>query len=171
LAAALPDVRIFNLGGGLGVPYGRGRPLDLAGVDAALAEARTRAPRAAEVWLEPGRFLVCEAGVLVLRVTQIKDKHGRRFVGVDGGMNALIRPALYGARHPVVSLTRPGAPSAGRVTLVGPCCESADVLARNIALPEVDEGDLLAVTHAGAYGYTMASRYNRRAVGEVFIPG
>ncbi len=174
LASALPDVRIFNLGGGLGVPYGRGRPLDLAAVDAALAEARARVARArtaTEVWLEPGRFLVCEAGVLVLRVTQIKDKYGRRFVGVDGGMNALIRPALYGARHPVVSLTRPGAPPVGRVTLVGPCCESADVLARNVALPEIEEGDLLALTHAGAYGFTMASRYNRREVGEVFIPG
>ena len=56
------------------------------------------------------------------------------------------------------------------MTLVGPCCESADVLARNVALPEVEEGDLLAVTHAGAYGYTMASRYNLREVGEVFIP-
>ena len=56
------------------------------------------------------------------------------------------------------------------MTLVGPCCESADVLARNVALPEVEEGDLIAVTHAGAYGYTMASRYNLREVGEVFIP-
>lgn len=177
LAEALPDVRIFNLGGGLGVPYGRGHPLDLVAVDAALDVARTalarhvtRSAGSTELWLEPGRYLVAEAGVLLLRVTQVKDKGGRRFVGVDGGMNALIRPALYGARHPVVCVSRPGAvPASSRVTVVGPCCESADVLARNVRLPEVDEGDVLAITHAGAYGFTMASHYNRREVGEVFL--
>lgn len=169
LAAELPDVRHLDLGGGLGVPYGHGRPLDLDAVDETLRAFRHEAG-GFDLWLEPGRYLVADAGVLVTRVTQLKDKGGRRFVGVDAGMNALIRPALYGARHPVVCLSPAAKRRRRRVTLVGPCCESADVLARDVALPEPQEGDLLALTHAGAYGFAMASHYNLRTVGEVFLP-
>lgn len=167
LAPLLPaPPRVFDVGGGLGVPYGRGRPLDLRALDAALAEARRGLPPDAQVWIEAGRFCVAEAGILLTRVTQRHEKGGTLFVGVDASMAALIRPALYGARHPVVNLSRPAAPPV-RVTVVGPVCESADVLARGVLLPEPQEGDLLALTHAGAYGRVMSSNYNRRSVAEV----
>ncbi len=171
LAEHFPEVRLFDVGGGLGVRYGAGKPLNLGAVDRALGAARAAIPRKHELWLEAGRFLVCDAGILLTRVTQLKTKGDRRYVGVDAGMHALIRPALYGARHGVVCLSRPTAPPTQRVSVVGPICESADVLAWDAPLPDVREGDLLAITHAGAYGRTMASHYNRRRVGEVFLSG
>ena len=114
------------------------------------------------VWVEPGRYLVAEAGVLLARVTQVKRKGALRYVGLDAGMNSLVRPALYGAHHDVVNLTRLGEPAAGPAEVVGPICESADVFGRGRDLPETHEGDVLLIDTAGAYGAVMASRYNRR---------
>ena len=87
----------------------------------------------------------------------------RKECGVDAGMHTLVRPALYGAWHPVVNLTRLGAPPAGPVTIVGPICESGDVLARDRLLPETHEGDVLLIGFAGAYGAAMQSTYNGEA--------
>jgi diaminopimelate decarboxylase len=121
--------------------------------------------------LEPGRFLVAEAGILVTRVLGTKSAPRRRFVVVDAGMNDLLRPALYGAVHPVAPVRAGGAP-AGSFDVVGPVCESADFLARDAALPELQEGDLLAVFGTGAYGSTMSSNYNgRRRPAEVLVAG
>jgi diaminopimelate decarboxylase/aspartate kinase len=115
--------------------------------------------------VEPGRYLVAEAGVLLLRVTQVVDKQGQRRVGADGGMNALLRPALYGAWHEIVNLSRPDAPPGRPCEVVGPVCESSDVLGKQRHLPEATaEGDVLLVGHAGAYGAVMANRYNLRAL-------
>lgn len=162
LAHELPDCRILDIGGGLGVPERPGeRPLDLAALDEVLAEVHEASP-GCELWLEPGRFLVARAGVLLTRVTQLKGKGAVRYVGADTGMNSLIRPALYGAHHEIVNLTRLEAPASGSFDVVGPICETGDVLGRDRRLPEPREGDVLLIANAGAYGRVMASSYNRR---------
>ncbi len=172
LAAVAPDfpsARVLNLGGGLGVPE---RPaqaaLDLTALDSALLDFLALHP-GFELWLEPGRFLVAEAGVLLARVTQVKGKGNRRYVGVAAGMNSLLRPALYGARHEIVNLTRLDEPPVGRCTVVGPICESGDVLGEDCPLPACEEGDVLLIATAGAYGHTMASNYNLRAPAEELV--
>ena len=158
-----PDARAVNLGGGLGVPQHAGAPgLDLAALDAQLARCREKAPPGVEFWLEPGRYVVAEAGVLLARVTQVKGKSGARYVGVETGMNSLIRPALYGSYHEVHNLTRLDEPATRLANVVGPICESGDVLARDRMLPECREGDVLLFANAGAYGRVMASSYNLR---------
>jgi diaminopimelate decarboxylase/aspartate kinase len=169
-AAVFPQVRVLDLGGGLGVPDRPGdAELDLAALDAGLAEARVAAA-GRELWLEPGRYLVSEAGVLLATVTQTKGKRGARYVGVATGMNSLIRPALYGAHHPIVNLTRLHEPATEIVTVVGPICESGDRLGRDRLLPACREGDVLLIANAGAYGHAMSSRYNlREPAGEVFV--
>ena len=166
LAADLfPDVRHVNVGGGIPVPTGGAPPYDLDAAGAALADARRQFPDLA-VWIEPGRFLVAEAGVLLARVTQVKRKGAVRYVGLDAGMNSLIRPALYGAYHDVANLTRLDAEPAGPAEIVGPICESSDVLARARPFPETEEGDVVLIDTAGAYGFVMASHYNRRPPAE-----
>ena len=115
-----------------------------------------------ELWLEPGRFVVAEAGVLLARVTQTKRKGGSGYVGIATGMNSLIRPALYGAHHDIVNLTRLDAAATEVVDVVGPICETGDFLGHDRLLPPTGEGDVLLVATAGAYGYVMGSRYNQR---------
>jgi diaminopimelate decarboxylase/aspartate kinase len=155
-------VRVLNLGGGLGVPERPGRAaLDLAALDAALGGFRVAHPQF-ELWLEPGRYLVAAAGVLLARVTQLKGKGELRYVGVATGMNSLIRPALYGAWHEIVNLTRLAETPAQLYTVVGPICESGDVLGHDRLLPTCREGDVLLIATAGAYGAAMASHYNLR---------
>ncbi len=165
LARDFPDVRVLNLGGGLGVPDQSGAPqLDLAALDAALEDIQCANP-AVQVWLEPGRFVVAEAGVLLASVTQTKDKAGRLYAGVETGMNSLIRPALYGAHHDMVNLSRHAQEASGDrpVSIVGPICESADLLGRDRVMPLPREGDVILIANAGAYGAVMGSSYNLRA--------
>jgi len=108
--------------------------------------------------------------VLLARVTQLKAKGGVRFVGVATGMNSLVRPALYGAYHEIVNLSRADEPATELVNVVGPICESADVLGHDRLLPPTREGDVLLVANAGAYGHAMSSEYNLRpAAVELFI--
>ncbi len=162
-AARHPGVRILNLGGGIGIPERAGQaPLDLRALEAALAGVKASHP-GLELWMEPGRFFVAAAGVLLARVTQTKVKGDRRYVGVATGMNSLIRPALYGARHEIVNLTRLDEAATQTCTVVGPICESGDELGRDRRLPRCEEGDVLLVADAGAYGHAMASSYNLRA--------
>jgi diaminopimelate decarboxylase len=115
------------------------------------------------VLLEPGRSIVGNAGLLLTRVLYRKDTGTKRFVVVDAAMNDLIRPALYGAHHDIrpVDERRLGT-ATETVDVVGPICESGDFLAKDRTLPRVEEGDLLAVMSAGAYGFAMASNYNTR---------
>ncbi len=161
-AALFPDVRSLDLGGGLGVPERPGQPpLDLAALRAVLEDLRARYPRF-ELWLEPGRYLVAQAGVLVAEVTQLKGKGRARYVGIATGMNSLIRPALYGAHHEIANLTRYGEPATDLVDIVGPICESADQLGSDRLLPPTHEGDVLLIANTGAYGRAMSSHYNLR---------
>lgn len=162
LSPSFPDLRVLDLGGGLGVPERPGEPgLDLRRLDAGLLAVRRAYPRL-QLWLEPGRYLVARAGVLLTRVTQLKGKGSLRYLGVDAGMNSLIRPALYGAHHEIVNLTRLSEPAVARYTVVGPICESGDVLGLERELPDCREGDLMLIADAGAYGHAMSSHYNLR---------
>ena len=169
LTERFTDVRYLNIGGGIGVPDGLSRaPVDLAQVDAALARVRSRYANF-ELWMEPGRYLVAEAGVLVAVVTQVKGKGDVRYVGLATGMNSLIRPALYGAWHDIVNLTRLEEPATETYTVVGPICESGDQLGTDRLLPPTEEGDVLLIANAGAYGHAMSSHYNLRAPAREFV--
>jgi len=169
VAREFPAVRVLDLGGGLGVPDKASRlPVDIAALARALTAFRAREPRF-ELWLEPGRYLVAAAGVLLARVTQLKGKGVLRYVGVATGMNSLIRPALYGAHHDIFNLTRLEEPATETYEVVGPICESADVLGHERQLPPTVEGDILLVATAGAYGHSMSSRYNLREPAEELI--
>jgi bifunctional diaminopimelate decarboxylase / aspartate kinase len=171
-ACQLPDVGVINLGGGLGVPDRSDElPLDLAALDSGLAQLKYDLVRPVEIWLEPGRYLVSEAGVLLARVNQTKGKGEVRYVGIATGMNSLIRPALYGAWHEIVNLTRLQKPGEHVYNVVGPICETGDILGLDRLLPECREGDIILIANTGAYGATMASRYNLRAPAEEVVLG
>jgi len=169
LVKRFPDVRFVDVGGGLGVPDRvDGRELDLARLDEALGKVKAALP-GIELWLEPGRYFVANAGVLLARVTQTKVKSGIRYVGVATGMNSLIRPALYGAHHDIVNLSRYDEPANVAVNVVGPICESSDFLGHDRLLPECQSGDVLLIATAGAYGRAMSSHYNLRAPAEELL--
>jgi diaminopimelate decarboxylase/aspartate kinase len=169
LVKRFPDVKAIDVGGGLGVPDRvEGRELDLAKLDAALAKVKAAMP-GVDLWLEPGRYFVANAGVLLARVTQTKVKSGIRYVGVATGMNSLIRPALYGAHHDIVNLSRYGEPANLAVNVVGPICESSDFLGHDRLLPDCISGDVLLIATAGAYGRSMSSNYNLRAPAEELL--
>jgi bifunctional diaminopimelate decarboxylase / aspartate kinase len=156
------DLEWLDPGGGLGVPSRPGQsPLDLARIERGLAALRATLGGLA-LRLEPGRYLVSEAGVLVSPVTQVRTKRGVRFVGLAVGMNALVRPALYGAWHGIHNLSRLDDPPIGPWHVVGPICETADVLGRDRPLPDTHPGDVLLIENVGAYGIVMASSYNLR---------
>lgn len=174
LAAAaerFPEVRVLDVGGGLGVPERPGQPpLDLAEVALGLRRCQAANP-GYELWLEPGRFLVAQAGVLLARVTQVKRKGQVTWVGIETGMNSLIRPALYGAYHVIVNLSRLDQPATMTAHVVGPICETGDILGRSRLLAPASEGDVLLIAGAGAYGRVMSSHYNMRApAGEHLLP-
>jgi len=155
------DILRLDMGGGLGVPYGDGpQPAS----PRQYGEALVRALRGLDVkvLVEPGRLLVANAGVLLSRVLLRKLGQGaRRFVVIDAGMNDLLRPALYQAHHDLEPVARPRN-GAEVVDVVGPVCESADVLAKRRRLPPLEGGDLIVLRTAGAYGMAMASQYNAR---------
>ena len=165
-AGIFEGVRVIDVGGGLGVPERVDQPgVDLAALDTLLRAVRAEHPQL-EIWLEPGRYLSSSCGVLLARVTQLKAKGDIRFVGIATGMNSLIRPALYGAYHEIANLTRLDEPATELVSVVGPICESADVLGHDRLLPPTAEGDVLLIANAGAYGRTMSSEYNLRPPAE-----
>jgi bifunctional diaminopimelate decarboxylase / aspartate kinase len=169
-AGRFPDVRVLDLGGGLGVPERPGQSaLDLAGLDELLRRFKAVHPRF-ELWLEPGRFLVALAGVLLARVTQVKHKGEVTYVGLETGMNSLIRPPLYGAYHPIYNLSRLEEPPAMVAHVVGPICETGDILGHSRRLPPTFEGDVVLIANAGAYGRVMSSHYNlREPAGEAML--
>lgn len=157
-----PDAQIVNVGGGLGIPENAGQhALDMAALNTSLVQAKSAFP-ALQIWMEPGRYLVAEAGVLLARVTQVKDKNGVVFVGLETGMNSLIRPALYGSYHEIVNLSRQNEQPSMTAHVVGPICESGDVLGYSRILPETREGDVFLIANTGAYGRSMSSHYNLR---------
>ena len=157
--AGVTTLRVIDLGGGLGIRYAEERSIDPA--EFATAIVPLLAPTKLTVYLEPGRFLVGSAGVLLTRVLYRKHSGGKEFVVVDAGMNDLVRPSHYQAYHEIVEVEEQGRPPR-RADVVGPVCETGDFLALDRMLPTVESGELLAVLGAGAYGFTMASNYNSR---------
>jgi diaminopimelate decarboxylase/aspartate kinase len=170
LLPRFPDVQVIDLGGGLGVPERRDQaPFDLPALDRLLGSLTV--PQGIALWLEPGRYLASEAGVLLARVTQMKSKGEQAYLGIEVGMNTLLRPALYGAYHDIVNLSRLGEPARQRYTVVGPICETGDILGESRFLPASQEGDVLLIANAGAYGRVMSSDYNLRAPAREVIIG
>ena len=169
LRSAGHGIEIVDVGGGLGVTYTDETPPS-AGEYAAAVLASV-GDLGCEIVLEPGRWIVANAGVLLARVLYEKENDGKRFVVVDAAMNDLIRPALYES----VMAIEPVADAPGdrrTVDVVGPVCESGDFLAKDRPLPPVGRGDLLAVRSAGAYGFAMSSNYNARPrCAEVLVDG
>jgi diaminopimelate decarboxylase/aspartate kinase len=163
-----PDARVLDLGGGLGVPDRPGKAaLDLERFDELLE--RTLGDVDVDLWLEPGRYLASECGVLLARVTQLKSKGDYNYLGIATGMNSLIRPALYGAYHHIVNLERLEEEASMTYQVVGPICESGDIVGADRMLPACKEGDVMLVTNAGAYGRVMSSSYNRRQPAEEIV--
>jgi diaminopimelate decarboxylase len=162
-------LRVLDIGGGLGIRYAEERSIDPEEFAAAIIPRL--APTGLTVYLEPGRFLVGSAGVLLTRVLYRKHSGGKEFLVVDAGMNDLVRPSHYQAYHEIVELEERGRASA-RADVVGPVCETGDFLALDRMLPGLRSGDGLAVLGAGAYGFVMASNYNSRTrPAEVIVDG
>ena len=164
------DIRIIDVGGGIGVPDGEQPGLALA----AYADAvRATLGDGTRLVFEPGRLIAGNAGVLLASVLYMKEDSERRFVVLDAAMNDLLRPTLYGARHPPMVVRRPDGRADPRACdLVGPVCESGDIFGEDVLLPPLAAGDLVAFGTAGAYGAVMASEYNSRPlVPEVMVAG
>jgi diaminopimelate decarboxylase len=170
-------IKFLSIGGGMGIVYQRAlesgsgkwwhehgsEPFAFSVRD--YAEAIVPSLRALDIRIlvEPGRFLVGNAGVLLTRVRYIKKTGAKKFAIVDAGMNDLIRPALYQSYHEIVPVAEPSkTKSTDKIDIVGPVCESGDFFALDREMPELHEGDLLAIMSAGAYGFVMASNYNSR---------
>jgi len=162
-------IEYFNIGGGMGIIYNEEKPTtadSFAGaVKPLIAGLRLK------IILEPGRFIVGNAGILVTKVIYNKKGRNKNFLIVDAGMNDLIRPSLYGAYHKIIPVNVVKA-KVELYDIVGPICESSDFLGKDRHLPRLDEGDLLAVRSAGAYGFAMSSNYNSRPrAAEVMVSG
>ena len=167
------DLRYLDVGGGLGVRYSDQEPPSRREY-ARLVSQMVR-KLGVHLLLEPGRSIIAPAGILLTRVVYTKTNRGKTFVVVDSAMNDLMRPALYGAIHPITKITRKGKEDDARrkrVDIVGPVCETGDCFLRDWPLGEVKAGDLLAIWAAGAYGMSQASNYNaRRRPAEVLVEG
>ncbi|MBV6714584.1 diaminopimelate decarboxylase [Paenibacillus chitinolyticus] len=168
---------VINLGGGFGIRYVDGdTPLPMSTYVEAIAEAvKTRFEAVSypmpEIWIEPGRSIVGDAGTTLYTVGTNKDIPGvRKYVSVDGGMTDNPRPALYQSQYEAMLANRASEPSQETVSIAGKCCESGDMLIWDVELPLVETGDILAVASTGAYNYSMASNYNRiRRPAVVFV--
>jgi diaminopimelate decarboxylase len=179
-------ISYFSIGGGIGIVYKDAlasgarewwdaqpadqRPLTPEAYGAALVPLLQ--PLGLKILLEPGRFLVGNAGVLLARVEHLKRGAGKNFLIVDAAMNDLVRPAMYDAYHEIVPLHRDTSRRALVADVVGPICESGDCFAKDRQLQEVGEGEFIALMSAGAYGRVMSSRYNTRGMpAEVLVQG
>jgi len=161
------NIRYVDAGGGLGIDYGTHAFDPAKQVEkyaAALAEGLANEP--AHLLLEPGRFIVAQAGALLTRVLYVKKNGSKTFVITDAAMNDLIRPALYHAHHEIIPVKQPASQKAGKspfvADVVGPVCESGDFFARDRALPTIKPNDLIVLLDAGAYGMSQTSNYNTR---------
>ena len=168
------ELDFIDIGSGLGIPYvgSAPTPSDLASVILPIFIERSQALGIhSRLVLEPGRYIVGDATVLMCTVNAVKEAH-RTFVGVDAGFNLLLRPTLYDAYHEVIVANKLDRAPAHTYTIAGPICESGDILARDRYLPAVEKGDNIAILDTGAYGSAMSSQYNgRRRSAEVLVNG
>ncbi len=156
-------IRRLDLGGGLGIPYTRSNETPPLPMDYGAMIRRVLGDLDVEIEIEPGRLISGNAGILVASVLYLKQGEGRDFLILDGAMNDLIRPAMYGAHHDIVPVVEAAAAVEQHpVDIVGPVCESGDTFAKGRDMPPLSAGDLVAFRSAGAYGAVMASEYNTR---------
>lgn len=157
------DINIINIGGGFGTMLNHE---DFIKLDEAINENKGDL----EIWIEPGRFIVSEAGVLLSKVNLVRCKENINFIGLDTGMNSLIRPTLYDAYHNIHNLTKIDNENNECYDIVGPICESGDILGLNRLLPKTNINDIILIEDAGAYGFTMSNKYNMRepAIEKIF---
>jgi diaminopimelate decarboxylase len=161
------DIEYLDIGGGMGIIYKDENPQTAQNYADAILPYLEKT--GLKIVMEPGRFIVGNAGIFVTKVLYLKDNGFKKFLIVDGGMNDLLRPSLYDAYHEIVAV-KTSSTKKITVDIVGPICESGDFLGKNRQLPALKNGDLLAVMSAGAYGYVMSSNYNVRCrVPEVLV--
>ena len=167
------EIKRLDLGGGLGIPYGNSNEHPPTPEQYGALIREKVGHLGCEIEIEPGRFITGNAGLLVSEVIYVKEGEDREFLIVDGAMNDLIRPAMYGAHHEIVPLVEPTTGMNYQIyDVVGPVCESGDTFAKGRALPQMQAGELIAFRSAGAYGAVMASEYNSRPlVPEVMVKG
>ncbi|MBL7222762.1 MAG: diaminopimelate decarboxylase [Candidatus Brocadiae bacterium] len=172
-APANSEIEYINIGGGFGIDYQPGQAVPPSAFAKLLVPVIREAGK--KLILEPGRYIAGNSGILLTRVVHVKRSGGRRFIVCDAAMTDLIRPSLYDAYHavwPVLSDAPFEENGCGPADVVGPVCESGDFLAKGRHLPDVQQGDLLAVFSAGAYGFAMSSNYNARTrAAEVLVDG
>lgn len=164
----------LNFGGGFGIYYSNDDPMfkpsEYSRYVRLIAERMRQRDKelvlgTPELTIEPGRSLIGEAGITLYSVGAVKDiKNIRKYISIDGGMTDNIRPALYDAKYDVICANRASEPHTDTVTIAGKCCESADIIAKDVKLPLVNRGDIIAVFSTGAYCYSMANHYNRNLV-------
>jgi len=163
------NITRVDLGGGVTIPYDGNTLPPFA--DYAVIVREVIAPLDCEISMEPGRRLVGDAGVLVSRITYIKETPHKKFLILDAGMNDLVRPAMYGARHSILPATETRG-TTELVAIVGPICETSDMFGEDYSMPKLAEDDLVVILQAGAYGSAMSGNYNGRAlVPEVLVSG
>ncbi|MDD9951621.1 MAG: bifunctional aspartate kinase/diaminopimelate decarboxylase [Zetaproteobacteria bacterium] len=165
IAQTIPSVRILNLGGGIGIPDKEGEAaFNIQVFQEALTNFRNAHPQF-EIWMEPGRYLVAESGVLLSRFTQSKTKQDKQYIGLDAGMHTLLRPALYAAYHPILNLSQMQQNTPPEcVDIVGPICETGDVLGSRRWVQPPNPGDIFLIANTGAYGEVMKQEYNLRTL-------
>ena len=162
------DFDFIDMGGGIGVPYRQDDPtLDLDLLSHKVLTLFKRRIHDYDLgdpffYVEPGRYIVSDASILLTKVNTVKTTPFKNFVGVDAGFNTLVRPTMYGSYHHILVANKLDLTEEEVYDVVGPICESGDILAKDRQLPKIQEGDLLAVLNAGAYGFSMSSQYNAR---------
>ncbi|MDR1954609.1 MAG: diaminopimelate decarboxylase [Candidatus Methanoplasma sp.] len=157
------ELEFIDMGGGIGVPYRPNEPeMDVDELAADLTGMILEETDIKKILLEPGRYIVCDTTVLLTRCVDVKDAGIKKYVGVDAGFNTLIRPAMYDSYHHIALGNKFGKACTAKYDVVGPICESGDCLARDRVLPDPEEGDVVVIYDAGAYGFAMSSNYNSR---------
>jgi diaminopimelate decarboxylase len=172
-AKSFPDLESLDFGGCLGVPYKNEKRLNVKFLGGEMTKRMNKFCREYGkdiiMVIEPGRFLVAESGFLLTQVMEIKINPGRTFVGIDTGLNHLIRPAMYGSHHEIIPASNVHGAQM-KVDIVGNICESGDVLGRDRMIARLKKGDIVVILNTGAYGYVMASHYNTRSLPlEIFL--
>ncbi len=163
LSDAGMDLEFVDIGGGIGVPYKPNEEeMDLQEMACEVTDVFQQETDVKKIILEPGRYIICDATILLTRCVDVKDAVTKKYIGVDAGFNTLIRPAMYDSFHYIQNGSRFGKAGVARYDIAGPICETGDYLGHDRVLPDTQEGDVMVVYNAGAYGFSMSSNYNSR---------
>lgn len=157
------ELEFIDVGGGIGIPYKLNEePMDIQELAIEVTDMIKMETGVKTIIVEPGRYIVANTTLLLTKCVDVKDLGSKKFVGVDAGMNTLLRPAMYDSYHHVAIVDKFEKACTARYDIVGPICETSDYLAHNRVLPNPEEGDILAIYDTGAYGFSMSSNYNSR---------